>query len=67
LALLDLDLADTKCPVDGLRPIGEEDRPRVGDESLGRAIMLYRLVKDGEEGIQVLCLRVTELASTALE
>jgi hypothetical protein len=67
LSLLDLQLADAQSPVDGLRPVGEEDGAGVGDECLGRAVVLYRPVEDGEEGVIRSCLRVTELASSARE
>jgi hypothetical protein len=64
-ALLYLQLADAQSPLDGPRPVGEEDRARVGDEGLGRAVLPHRPVEDGEEGVQIL--PVSELARTALE
>ena len=54
LALLDLHLADAQSPVDGLRPVREGDGAGVGDEGLGRTILLYRPVEDSEESIEVL-------------
>lgn len=54
LTFLNLYLADAQSTVDGLRPVSEEDRAGVGNERLGRAIFLYRLVEYGEKSVEVL-------------
>jgi hypothetical protein len=57
LSLLYLQLADAQSPVDGLRPVGQEDGAGVGDECLRRTVVLYRPVEDREEGVKVLSAR----------